>query len=104
MQLSFSSFSSFLSNLASENQSAIWSFRYPISFRGTNIIKNNTGSGIALLQSIMEAKGSIWFEGNIAVEGGAIALRDQSVVRNMILHWFYFDINSLNFRFICSAT
>lgn len=56
------------------------SLRFPFKFDGTTVIKNNMGGGVAVLQSRMDVGGSIRFEGNTANLGGALMLRDQSVV------------------------
>ena len=71
--------SSFLQNSANE-EGAVRSLRFPIAFYGNTIFKDNLGGGVAVLQSRMDISGTVWFEGNSALDGGAVALRDQSVV------------------------
>ena len=76
---SFSIHSTFSGNKAS-NQSAVLSFRFPISLNGTNIFRGNKGGAITLLQSRIDIGGTALFEENSARVGGALILEDQSLV------------------------
>ena len=60
---------------------ALLSVRFPIQLEGSNIISDNIeGGGVSLLDTRMDTKGSILFEGNSAVYGGAIAIEDEGLV------------------------
>ena len=72
-------FSSFLNNVAHE-EGAVLSLRFPIKFNGRTVFKNNMGGGVVVLQSRMDVSGWVWFEGNTADQGGALMLREESVV------------------------
>ena len=64
-----------------QDTSAIAAFRFPTIFSGFNNFTGNIGGGITLLNTRMEASGSLWFEGNRAVFGGGIAMDDRCLVR-----------------------
>ncbi len=64
-------------------EGAVMSLRFPIKFDGRTVFKNNIGGGVAILQSRMDVGGWVWFEGNRAEQGGALVLRDQSVVSTL---------------------
>ena len=69
-----------LSTNGSSDTSAVASFRFPTIFEGTNIFINNTGGGIMLLNTRMQASGVMLFEGNSAVFGGGIMMDDRCLV------------------------
>ena len=71
--------STFYGNKA-KNQSAVLSFRLPISLSGTNIFGRNKGGAITLLQSRIDVSGSAVFRDNSARVGAALILEDQSLV------------------------
>ena len=72
-------FSTFTQNNAAD-AGAVLAYRFPMRFNGTNLFMENTGGGVALLQARMDITGSIWFENNTALKGGAIKMQEQSVV------------------------
>ena len=81
----FSSFacSNFDNNLATRGSidtTAVTAYRVLISFSGTNTLNNNTGGGLSLLSSRMDVRGSVTFDGNLAVFGGGIAMSGRSLV------------------------
>ena len=47
---------------------------------GVNIFKANQGGGVTLLQTNMDVSGTLHFEENAAISGGAISLEDLCVV------------------------
>lgn len=77
--LSIPILSTFYGNKA-KNQSAVLSFRLPISLSGTNIFRRNKGGAITLLQSRIDVSGSAVFRDNSARVGAALILEDQSLV------------------------
>ena len=89
--------STFTNNKA-DNQGAILGFRYPISLHGTNNFTNNAGGAVRLLQTRLDASGTIWFEGNTAMEGAAIAMEDQCLVSKNVLKLFAFYL--LDFKLL----
>ncbi len=64
-----------------EDTSAIAAFRFPTIFSGTNDFILNTGGGITLLNTRMQASGALLFLNNTAVFGGGIAMDDRCLVR-----------------------
>ncbi len=68
-----------MNNKANE-QGAVLSLRFPVKFTGKTVFKFNNGGGVVILQTRMDVGGWVWFEGNRAEEGGALMLREQSVV------------------------
>ena len=62
-------------------QSAVVSFRFPISLSGTNVFRKNEGGGISLMQSRVDVGGTVHFIENSAVVGGGMALEDQCLVK-----------------------
>ena len=58
----------------------LMAFRFPISLTGSNVFRGNMGGGVALLQSQLNNHGRTLFDGNVARNGGAMGLRDFSVV------------------------
>ena len=77
--LSFFIPSTFSGNKAN-NQSAVLSFRLPISLGGRSIFRGNKGGAITLLQSRVDIGGSAVFKDNSARVGAALILEDQSLV------------------------
>ena len=76
-----STFSTFFGNKEEKlQQSAIVSFRFPISLNGTNVFRSNEGGGISLMQSRVDVDGTVHFIENSAVVGGGMALEDQCLV------------------------
>ena len=79
------SFSSLFQNNTSlqsaHDTSAVAAFRFPTSFIGNNTFIANRGGGITLLNTRMQASGTMLFEGNVAVFGGGIAMDDRCLVR-----------------------
>ena len=71
--------SNFTRNRAS-NQSAVFTFRLPLVFVGKNIFRGNEGGAVYLLQTRLDAMGTLLFESNTAVLGGAVTFEDYSVV------------------------
>ena len=67
-----------------EDTSAIAAFRFPTIFSGSNSFVGNIGGGITLLNTRMEASGSLWFEANRAVFGGGIAMDDRCLVSSYV--------------------
>ena len=61
-------------------QSAIVSFRFPISLSGINVFTRNEGGGISLMQSRVDVGGAVHFIENSALVGGGMALEDQCLV------------------------
>ena len=51
-----------------------------MSLLGTNLFNDNVGGAVSLLQTHMNAIGTIQFDNNEATEGAAITMEDQSVV------------------------
>lgn len=72
-------FSNFISNEGGL-QSALLSLRFPVTLQGTNLFQGNTGGAVTLLQTHLDVFGTVIFEDNVAVDGGAIKLLDQSMV------------------------
>ena len=68
------------------NQSAVLSFRIPISLSGTTTFRGNKGGAITLLQSRVDISGSATFQNNSARVGAALILEDQSLVSANRLH------------------
>ena len=60
--------------------SAVAAFRFPTLFDGTNTFYNNTGGGIMLLNTRMQAHGNMVFESNNAIFGGGIMMDDRCLV------------------------
>ena len=77
--------STFSGNKAT-NQSAVLSFRIPISLSGTTTFRGNQGGAITLLQSRVDISGSATFKNNSARVGAALILEDQSLVLAKLLH------------------
>ena len=77
--------STFSGNKAT-NQSAILSFRIPISLSGTTTFRENQGGAITLLQSRVDISGSATFKDNSARVGAALILEDQRLVLAKLLH------------------
>ena len=65
------------------NQSAIYSFKFPITLDGSCVFKGNMGGALSLLQSRVDVRGSAVFTDNIARMGGAMTLEDQSIVSTL---------------------
>ena len=63
--------------------SAVAAFRFPTTFKGNNTFIGNIGGGITLLNTRMQASGTMLFEKNVAVFGGGIAMDDRCLVREM---------------------
>jgi len=59
-------------------------FRFPVTFRGENRFTNNTGGGITLLNTKMDAYDEMVFFGNTAVFGGGIAMDDRCLVSQLV--------------------
>ena len=67
---------------------ALLSVRFPIQLEGSNVISDNIEGGVSLLNARMDVEGSVQFQGNFAVEGGAIAINDEGLVCTPIpFHW-----------------
>ncbi|XP_019851702.1 PREDICTED: uncharacterized protein LOC109581757 [Amphimedon queenslandica] len=60
--------------------SAVAAFRFPTLFDGTNVFFNNTGGGIMLLNTRMQAHGDMRFEYNNAIFGGGIMMDDRCLL------------------------
>ena len=52
-------------------------FRFPTTFSGNNTFVSNKGGGITLHNTRLQASGTLLFEKNEAVFGGAIAMDDR---------------------------
>ena len=55
-------------------------FRFPTTFSGNNTFVSNKGGGITLHNTRLQASGTLLFEKNEAVFGGAIAMDDRCIV------------------------
>lgn len=55
-------------------------FRFPTTFSGNNTFISNKGGGITLHNTRLQASGTLLFEKNEAVFGGAIAMDDRCIV------------------------
>lgn len=55
-------------------------FRFPTTFSGNNTFVSNKGGGITLHNTRLQASGTLLFEKNEAVFGGAIAMDDRCLV------------------------
>lgn len=55
-------------------------FRFPTTFSGNNTFVSNKGGGITLHNTHLQASGTLLFEKNEAVFGGAIAMDDRCLV------------------------
>ena len=64
----------------SKDTSAIAAFRFPTIFYGANHFIDNVGGGITLLNTRMQASGTLRFERNTAVFGGGMAMDDRCLV------------------------
>ena len=102
--ISWSDISTFFGN--KKEQSAIVSFRFPISLSGTNVFRRNEGGGISLMQSRVDLSGTVHFIENSAVVGGGMALEDQCLVmvNTIYTHCRIIIYNLLLHRFIFSDT
>ena len=63
-----------------KGDSALTSVRFPLQLLGRSIISRNTGGGLSLLDARIDLGGIVLFESNSAVDGGAIAMEDESLV------------------------
>ena len=64
----------------SADTTSVTVYRVLISFQGNCSFLDNQGGGISLLGSRMDVRGSVVFDGNTAVFGGAIAMSGRSQV------------------------
>ena len=63
-----------------EDTSAVAAFRFPTVFWGRNYFIRNRGGGITLLNTRMQANGTLLFDSNVAVFGAGIAMDDRCLV------------------------
>lgn len=59
--------------------------RFPITLNGSNYFVNNTGGGITLLNTQMDAYGTIVMDQNTAAFGGGLAMDDRCLVCTYVL-------------------
>jgi len=85
--------SNFIGNRAS-NQSAVFTFRLPLVFTGKNIFRGNKGGAVYLLQTSLDAVGTLLFEDNSAIQGGAVTFEDFSVVFYLSSSFFFVQLSS----------
>ena len=71
--------STFTRNAAADG-GVILAYKFPMQFEGTNLFTENTGGGVALLQTRMDIAGNLRFQNNTALTGGGIKMQEQSVV------------------------
>ena len=67
-----------------EDTSAVAAFRFPTIFLGHNYFIRNRGGGITLLNTRMQANGTVVFDSNVAVFGGGIAMDDRCLVSHCL--------------------
>ena len=77
---SFSLFQNNTSLQSAQDTSAVAAFRFPTTFSGNNTFISNRGGGITLLNTRMQASGTLLFEKNVAVFGGGVAMDDRCLV------------------------
>ena len=58
--------------------------RFPITLNGSNYFVNNTGGGVTLLNTQMDAYGTIVMDDNTAAFGGGLAMDDRCLVRTYL--------------------
>lgn len=89
----------FAIDVANGDTSALAAFRFPVTFTGVNNFTNNSGGGITLLNTKMDAHGEMNFINNSAVFGGGIAMDDRCLVSYTMTCKCYIKL----YIFICTV-
>lgn len=67
-----------------------------MSFNGVNVFKENQGGGVTLFQTELDVSDTALFEGNMAHNGGAIELIEQSFVSGFLHPNVYQDLSTFS--------
>ena len=62
------------------NTSAFSGYQVVANFNGTNLFTNNIGGGVVVSESRVNVKGNLSFKGNVAVNGGGLAMFGRCLV------------------------